>query len=114
MGERQQARFEQKMAQRGFADKQNELIRDYERKLADMKVENNSVMDEVKQEADRNVRENSRMAKMAFDDQARAYEQKIAALEYQQKERERYLAENYQEDLEKLRRSNALLISKKS
>lgn len=111
---RQEAQFESKMAQRAFAARQNELIREYEKKLADQKVEHDVQLQDVKTDADRAVREASRLNRVALDEQARSYEQRIAQMEFQQKERERYLTENYEADTEKLRRSYALLSQKKS
>ena len=49
-----------------------------------------------------------------LDEQARSYEQRIAQLEFQHKERERYISQNYQDEMEKLKRSNAILVQKKS
>ena len=111
---RQEGDFNMKMAQRSFNAQQNELIREYEKKLADQKVEHDKTLDEIKSSAERTVREAGRQARVDSEAQARANEQKLAQIEMQHKERERYVTQNYQDDLEKMKRSNALLIQKKS
>ncbi|MCM2279607.1 MAG: hypothetical protein NDJ89_16150 [Oligoflexia bacterium] len=110
---RQEHEFETKLMQREFAAKQNDLIRDYNKKLADQKLEYETRIDEIKEEAHLQVREMERRSKNALDEQRRTAEQKLAQVEQQHKERERYLTENYEEQLEKVKRSNALLIQKK-
>lgn len=110
---RQEAEFQSKMAQRAFSAQQNELIRGYEKKLNDQKTSYEEVLYDAKAQADRQVRENDRKNRLELEEQSRAYEQKIAQMEFQQKERERYLTRNFQDELEKVRRSNALLAKKK-
>jgi hypothetical protein len=111
---RQESEFDAKMNQRAFSARQNEIIRDYEKKLADQKLGYELQIDEIKTHADEGVREGERKSRIALDEQGRSYEQRIAQLEQQHKERERYISDQYNDQLEKLRRSNALLVSKKS
>ena len=111
---RQDADFKYKMAQRAFSATQNELIRDYDKKLADQKQDFDAQMETLKAQNQHLLREGERKNRQLLDEQAKGYEQRIAQLEYQHKERERYITQNYQEDLEKMKRSNALLIQKKS
>lgn len=106
--------FEAKMNYRTFSAKQNELIREFEKKLADQKAEYDSVVEELKSDKARTQREAERTKRQDLDEQAKGYEQKLAQLEYQHKERERYITENYSDEIEKVKRSNALLIRKKS
>lgn len=113
-GTRQELEFESKMASRAFSEKQNELIRTYEKKLVDQKSEYEDVIREVKADTDKKVREADRIRRQALEEQGRAYDQKIAQLEVQQKERERYMTQNFQDELEKVKRSNAELVKKKS
>lgn len=111
---RETADFNAKMAQRAFNSKQNEIVHEYDRKMSDQKKEYEAIIEELKGDANQKIRESDRRNQLALDDQARIYEQKIAQFEYQQKEREQLVSQNYQDQLEKMRRSNALLQQKKS
>ncbi|MBC7690781.1 MAG: hypothetical protein H7222_03360 [Methylotenera sp.] len=111
---RQEAEFNSRMTHRAFSTQQNELIREYEKKLTEQKALSTSDMNELKGQMDVAVRDSERKQKSALDEQARTYEQRIAQLDLQQKEHERVLTRNHDEELEKVKRSNALLISKKS
>jgi hypothetical protein len=82
--------------------------------LSDQKAEFEGVIDELKTQSQLALRENDRKNRQSLDEQARTYEQRLAQAEYQYKERERYTVQNYQEQLEKAQRSNALLAKKKS
>ena len=110
---RQESEFNSRMAQRSFASRQNELIREYDKKISDQKQDFESQLEAEKGHAQKTLRDGERKHRTDLEEQARAYEQKIAQLEYQQKERERYLTQNHQDELEKVKRSNALLIQKK-
>jgi hypothetical protein len=105
---RQKADFDAKMAQRGFAQHENELIRDYEKKLGDQKTAYDDQIDGMKQQFNQASRDAERRSKQTLDDQARGYEQRIQALEFQSKERERIISENYQDQIEKMKRSYVL------
>lgn len=111
---RQEGDFAVKMAQRAFTQRQNELIRDYDKKLTEQKAQHDAQTQEIKYQAQQTNREVERRAKLAMDEQSRAFEQRLAQAEATHKERERYIVENYQDQLEKVKRSNALLIQKKS
>ncbi|OFZ21302.1 MAG: hypothetical protein A2X94_07580 [Bdellovibrionales bacterium GWB1_55_8] len=111
---RQETEFNSKMAHRAFAIRQNELIREYDRKLADQMRDYEASLDELKSQTQQQLRDGERRNRQALDEQERFYEQRFAQLEVQHKERERVITQNYEQDLEKLRRSNALLIQKKS
>jgi len=114
MSVQQQANFEMKMAQRSFAARQNEIMREYDKKLSDQKREYEDRLDEMKSQNQQVIRDADRKNRLAMEEQQRISDQRIAQLEAQHKERERYITEIYQEDLEKVKRSNALLIQKKS
>jgi hypothetical protein len=111
---REEAEFNSKMAQRSFAIRQNELIRDYEKKLADQKIDSDSRLEDAKNQGQANVRDTERKLKAQLDEALKANEQRLAQQDAQFKERERYLSQNYEDQLEKVKRSNALLIQKKS
>jgi hypothetical protein len=111
---RQEADFNAKMAQRSFSLRQNELIREYEKKLADQKTDYESRLDDLKSQSQANTRDVERKLKNELEAQTRASDQRLAQVEATNKERERYLTQNFQDEIEKVKRSNALLIQKKS
>lgn len=110
----QEANFSAKMAQRAFAARQNDIIRDFDKRLADQKSEYEIKLDDMKSQLEQQQRELEHRHKELLDGQARGYEQRLAQAEVQYKERERYLKASYQDQLEKVKRTNALLIQKKS
>jgi ribosomal protein S17E len=110
---RQDAGFQIKMMQKTFSLKQNELIRDYEKKLSDQRIGYEEQIDELKSQKMQGTREGDRKLKNALDEQSRQYEQRLAQTEAQRTERERSISQNYQDELEKVKRANALLQSKR-
>lgn len=111
---RQEHQFELENARRDFLTKQNELIRTYDKRLMDQKRELETKIADLTSERQLAIRDAERKTKLALEEQKLSYEQRMAQAEQQSKERERYLTENFEEQLEKVRRSNALLIKKKS
>ncbi len=105
---RQENDFATREKQRAFTAKQNELIREYEKKLADQKIDFDSRADELRSQAIKASRDAERRIKISLEEQARGYDQRIATNEVQAKERERYLTQNHQDELEKVKRANAL------
>ncbi len=112
--QRQEAEFANRVAQREYAANQNELIRDYEKRLTDQKLLQDDQLNDLRQVTDRSIRERERKERANLEEQARSYEQRISQLEVQQKERERYLTQHYQDEIDRTRRSNDLLAKKKS
>ncbi|MCM2321974.1 MAG: hypothetical protein NDJ90_01795 [Oligoflexia bacterium] len=110
---RQEAEFNAKLAQREYTARHNETIRDSNRKLADQKQEYELLLEELKSKNELQLRDAERRTKLAVEEEKRTADQKLAQAEQQHKERERYLTENFEEQLEKVKRSNALLIQKK-
>lgn len=111
---KQEFDFKDKMAQRAFGTKQNELIRDFEKKLHDQKVSYEDQMADLKSSTESRVRENERKNKNMLDEQAKSYEYRIAQMEVQHQERLRLNEQNNAEAIEKLNRSHALASTKKS
>lgn len=105
---RQEQDFKQKMTHREFANRQSELMRDYEKKINDLKNEHELIMMDVKGEGERKLRDANRESKKMMEEQAKNYEYQLAAKDSQIKERERYLIANYEETIDKIRRSNEL------
>lgn len=110
---REEYEFNQKMAQREFANKYSETVRDYERKLNDQKNEYEMRIEDQRAAAAAASRESDRKFKNTLDEQTRANDQKFAQQEAQHRERERYLTQTFQEELEKMRRSNQALVSRR-
>ena len=110
---RQDADFSSRMSTRAFSARQNELIRDYEKKLADQKADYDSQIDDLKTSTQNALHEKDRSLHQTLDDQNRNFDQRAAQLEAQHKDRERLITQNYEAELEKVKRSNALLIQKK-
>jgi hypothetical protein len=111
---RQQADFDAKTAQRNFATQQYELTKGFERKMEEQKNAYEDTINTLKEQLGAQSHEAERRTRQLLDEQAKGYEQKIAQIEYQTKERERSISDNYQDQIEKLKRSNALLIQRKS
>lgn len=111
---RQDSDYGKKMAQRTFANQQNELIRNYEKRISDEKLRHEDLVSEIKAQADKAVIDKEKQMKQSVEEVARNSEQRIAQLEMQHTERERYVAQNFEDQLEKVKRSNALLSQKKS
>ncbi len=113
-GFRQEAEINSKTAYRAFNGKQNELIRDYEKKLGDQKAESDFKIEDLKTQSQTDLRDMERHNKQELELQSKGYEQRIAQLETQGKERERYISQLYQDELERTKRSYELLSKKKS
>jgi hypothetical protein len=111
---RQQAEFDAKIAQRNFATQQYEANKTFERKLEEQKNFYEDTVSQLKDQLTAAHHEAQRRTQQLLDDQAKGYEQKIAEMEYQTKQRERTISDNYQDQIEKLKRTNALLIQRKS
>ncbi len=94
--------------------KQNELIHDYEKRLVEQKEDSDVKLEETKVQAQVDLRELERRSKHELELQAKSYEQRIAQIEIQNKERERYAAQNYQDELDRTRRAYELAGKKKS
>jgi hypothetical protein len=106
--------FERRAEQRENSFKMNDLIRDYEKKLNEQKDDYETVLREMKAEQDKTLRDADRRFRMTLDDQARSYEHRIQQSELSFKERERYMTAKSEVELEKMRRTNAKIIQKKS
>lgn len=112
--ERMDGEFALRMQHRAHTFRQNELIREYEKKLAEQKEELLGISEQTRAQAEKAVRDAERDRNRSLDEQKKIYEQKIAMIETQQKERERVALLNRQDEIEKVKRSNAILVQKKS
>lgn len=113
-GERQEAEFRDRLTQRASNVRQNEVARDYERRLNNLREEGQFQVEEAKNQAYIEKRDMERKAKADIEVLSKGYEQRIAQMEAQAKERERSIAKSYEEQLEQVRRSNALVSRRKT
>lgn len=108
-----QSEFEKRSMRREFSSQTADMIRSYEKKINDQKVVSEDQLRDMKAKLDSEMRERDRFLKQAMADQARSYEHRIAAHEAQSKDREKVLARNQEEEIDKVKKANALLLSKK-
>ncbi len=111
---RQEGEFQRRMEQRAFANRESELIRGYEREMEAQRRDFETKLDEMKEQAQTAIREKERTSKQMLEENARLSDQRLAAVEARHAERERATAQNYEDALEKVKNTNALLIKKKS
>ncbi len=111
---RQEANFNLKQLQRTLNTKQNELVHDYEKKLSDQKNSYESQIEELKAQSQIDLRESERRMKQELDIQAKNYDQRMIQTEAQTKEHEQLLAQNYQNELDRTKRSYEIINKKKS
>ncbi len=106
--------LKERLLAREFALKTDDIIRDYERKIADQREIYESQMDTTKEETGRLVRETERKQKTFIDELSKSYEHKIAQMEQSAKERERSIQAMHQEQIDNIRRKNAAINRSKS
>ena len=111
---RQESEFQTKMQARDFNARHNDIIHDYDKKIYDQKLQYEAQIEDIKAQAQQVVRDTERRSKQDIELQGKGYEQRIAQLEQAHKERERYITQSYQEDLDRSSRANNALIKKKS
>ncbi len=109
---RREQELETKMTHRAFSGKQNELIHDYEKRLADQKQELETRLVETKDIGDQALRDAERKNRLGIDEVIKNYEGRIAQMEQQQKERERSVTVSYEDQIDRMRRSNAVSTKK--
>jgi hypothetical protein len=107
------ADFERQNARREFANQMQDTTRTYEKRLAEQKDHYEAALGEMKAKLDTANKEHDRQLRQALADQARSYDHRIAETEAQIRDRERNQARLHEEELDKVKKSNALLLSKK-
>jgi hypothetical protein len=88
---------------REFESKLNQEREDHEKQLALVRYEN-----------DKKLRDSERNSKRLLEEKIRSYEHQLKQREAAFHERERFLTEHYDEELDRMKTTNAHLISKKS
>ncbi len=99
---------------REWAMKANDMRRNLQNQMAEERDQHEKVVGEMKLEFDKKLRDQDRNSKRAVDDRVRAYEHQIKQQELSFREKERFLTEHYEEELDRMKRTNAHLIQKKS
>lgn len=97
----------EKLLSREFTQKTNEIIREYERKLADQREVYQAEASSAREDAGRLVREGERKQKLFIEELSKSYEHKIAQMEQSAKERERSLSAMHEDQIDNIRRKNA-------
>jgi hypothetical protein len=110
----QETDFEKRQMRREFQTQMNLTVRDYEKKLTTQRDDYEEKLREEKDKAAFTNRDTDKRLTQIINDQAKAYERRLAELESQQKQREKLQEKIYEDELDKVKRSNALLLSKKS
>lgn len=108
------SKFNEMQLRREHQAKLQETIRGYERLLREQKNEIEQKYMEQRNQTVALSKENERRMKQALDEQARSYEHRIADLTSGQKHREASLQEAHAEELEKVKKSYALQLARKS
>lgn len=109
-----EANQSQKLQQREWALKTNDMRRNLQNQMTEERDQHEKVLSEIKLEFDKKLREKDRVSTRVLDDRVRAYEHQIKQQELSFREKERFLTEHYEEELDTMKRTNAHLIQKKS
>jgi hypothetical protein len=104
----------QRMKDREWAMRMHDLRRDFEEKIVQAKDEHEKTLNQLKYDHDKKLREQERTTRRQADEKDRGYEHRIKEMEMAFRERERFLTEHYEQELAKMKRTNAHLIAKKS
>jgi hypothetical protein len=97
-----------KSALKAISESRNQVTKEYERKLADERDEHEFAIEDLKTQYKAQVFDVERRSRQDIETQAKTFEQKIAQLDEKNKEHERYLEQNYNEQLDKMRRNYEL------
>ncbi|MFZ9595871.1 MAG: hypothetical protein ACO3A2_07310 [Bdellovibrionia bacterium] len=111
---KQEAEMAAKLAHKTAVAEKTDLIKSYERKLQKLKEDHENNLDIVKTQAIVDVHATEQRLKQEIEAQGKSHEQKLAQALAQHKERERIAEQNYQDEIDRTKRSYELLIQKKS
>jgi hypothetical protein len=110
---RSQSEFEKRAMRRDYRAQTADLIRNYDKKLNDQKIADQDQIRDLKGKLDMKTRESDKRLMQALADQARGYDHRMAELEAQAKDRERLASQQHEDELDRVKKANALLLSKK-
>lgn len=111
---REEADFQLRMAQRMSAARLNETVRQHEKQMAEQKELYEDQLAQLKHERDKIVESTQREKRLALEEQERTFRHQLKQMEVQNEEKQRYLAQSFEDRIDRLTRSNAKLIQKKS
>ncbi len=111
---RQTLESEVKDQYRSSVAKQNELIHEYERHLADQKNQFEVQIEDLKGQMKEAGQLADRRLKSELEAQQKSFDARIAQNQAQTKERERLLAQGYQDELDKVKRNYEVLAKKRN
>jgi hypothetical protein len=100
--------------ERDWSARYRDMKRGMERQIAEAREQHETKMAEMRYEYDKKLRDTERLSHRALEDRVRAYEHQMKQQELAFKEKERFLTERYEEELDRMRHTNARLIQKKS
>ncbi len=106
--------FADRQTRREYAVRMNIAQKDFERKLTVQREDYENQIDDLKKTLSTFQRDSDKRTAQLLSEQERASGKKIAELESQMKQREKVQQRSYEEELDKVKRANALLLSKKS
>ncbi|MCM0606680.1 MAG: hypothetical protein KA715_11365 [Xanthomonadaceae bacterium] len=111
---RGEAEYKYRLKERQFSAKYNDMIKTYERQIAEIKDEHEAALRDQKLVSGKEMRDQERQIKALLEDIERSHKFEMATAEQTRKERERLLEETYQNELSKIRRTNQMLMKKRS
>ncbi|NDG83818.1 MAG: hypothetical protein EBX52_02125 [Proteobacteria bacterium] len=108
------AAHEQRMQDREWFMRLSEQKRSFDRQMAQLQDEHERELTGLRLESERKLHEQDRTTRRILEDQERnrEFQDKQQAMAY--KEKERFLIEHYEEELDKMKHTNAQLVAKKS
>lgn len=106
--------FEKRNMQRDFSMKMGDLVRSHDKQMSEERTRFEDQITELKSKVSNAQTESDKKVNQAVSDLTRGQEKRIAELESQNKQRERLLNQNHEDELEKVKRAHALMLSKKS
>jgi len=107
-------KLESHLKDRAWVIKVNEQRRDFEKKLDLERDAHEREVAALKSDFQQKLHEQERTARRIVDEKDRNLEHQTKQQEMVHKEKERFLVEHYEEELDRMRRTNAHLIAKKS
>ncbi len=88
--------------------------REYDRRMSILQDEHARELANQKTESERKLQEQERTARRMVEEKDRSAEYRVRQQELSHREKERFLVEHYEGELDKMKRTNAQLIAKKS
>jgi hypothetical protein len=107
-------KLEAHLKDREWAIRANDQRRDLEKKLNFERDTHEREVAELKSEFQKKVHDQERNTQRIVEEKDRSLEHQLKQQELAHKEKERFLVEHYEEELDRMKRTNAQLIAKKS